>query len=105
MYVDESGDPGIHQYGSPYFILSGIIVPEQEWAKYLDRLKQFRKSIKTRYGLRVREELHASELIRVKNIEAYKNIRKSDRIQIMREYCHQLPVIFDTAKIIGSGSN
>jgi hypothetical protein len=39
LYVDESGDPGIHRYGSPYFILSGLIVPEDEWLNYLDRLK------------------------------------------------------------------
>ncbi|MCC6280326.1 MAG: DUF3800 domain-containing protein, partial [Saprospiraceae bacterium] len=27
IYVDESGDPGIHQYGSPFYILSGLVVP------------------------------------------------------------------------------
>lgn len=100
MYVDESGDPGIHKYGSPYFILSGLIFPEEEWVKYLERLKLFRKTIKGQYGLYAREEIHASELIRIKNIESYKKIRKSDRIKILKAYCQQIPIIFDNAKLI-----
>jgi hypothetical protein len=100
MYVDESGDPGLHKYGSPYFILSGLIFPEEDWQKYLLRLKDLRKSFKNRYGLYVREEIHAAELIRIKKIDSYKKIRKTDRIKILREYCHQLPIVFDNAKVI-----
>jgi hypothetical protein len=100
MYVDESGDPGIHKYGSPYFILSGLLFPEEDWPKYLQRLKDLRKSFKGTYGLYVREEIHAAELIRIKKIEAYRRIRKSDRITILKAYCQQIPIIFDNAKVI-----
>lgn len=100
MYVDESGDPGIHQYGSPFFILSGLIVSQDEWQKYLDRLKTFRKSIKTDYNLLLRAEVHASELIRINKTSSYREIRKSDRIKILKAYCQQIPLIFDTAKVI-----
>lgn len=100
MYVDESGDPGIHQYGSPFFILSGLIVPQDEWQKYLDRLKTLRRSIKSSYGLLLREEIHASELIRINKLKSYSAIRKSDRIQLLRQYCSQIPIIFDAAKVI-----
>lgn len=100
LYVDESGDPGLHKYGSPYFILSGLIVADSEWNKYLSRLKKLRKSIKDRYGLFLKEEIHAAELIRIKNIDAYRKIRKSDRIKILREYCQQIPILFDNAKLI-----
>ncbi|WP_152605106.1 DUF3800 domain-containing protein [Phaeodactylibacter xiamenensis] len=32
MYVDESGDPGLHKYGSPYYILSGLVFPKMtQW--------------------------------------------------------------------------
>jgi hypothetical protein len=72
MYVDESGDPGIHQYGSPFFILSGLIVSQDEWQKYLDRLKTFRKSIKPDYNLLLRAEVHASELIRINKTSSYR---------------------------------
>lgn len=100
MYVDESGDPGIHQYGSPFYILSGLIVPQDEWSKYLDRLKTFRKSVKDSYGLLFREEIHAAELIRINKIKSYRDIKKTDRINILKSYCHQIPIIFDTAKVI-----
>ena len=100
MYVDESGDPGINHYGSPFYILSGLIVPQDEWSKYLDRLKIFRKSIKNNYGLLLREEIHAAELIRINKIDAYRHIKKSDRIDILIAYLHQIPVIFDTAKVV-----
>ncbi len=100
LYVDESGDPGIHKYGSPYFILSGLVVSQDEWQKYLERIKKFRQSVKERYGLLIREEIHASELIRINKIKSYQQIRKADRIKILQEYCIQIPVIFDTAKII-----
>lgn len=100
MYVDESGDPGIHSYGSPFYILSGLIVHQDEWSKYLDRLKTFRKSIKSSYGLLLREEIHAAELIRINKTVSYRDIKKSDRINILKAYCHQIPIIFDGAKVI-----
>lgn len=100
MYVDESGDPGVDQYSSPHFILSGIIISENDWKEYLSRLKTFRKSLKDTYGLNQRTEIHASELIRIKSIEEYRKIRKSDRINILRDFSAQIPVIFSNAKVI-----
>ncbi|MCC6283222.1 MAG: DUF3800 domain-containing protein [Saprospiraceae bacterium] len=100
IYVDESGDPGIHQYGSPFYILSGLVVPQDEWSKYLERLKTFRQSIKDTYGLQLREEIHAAELIRINKTISYRSIKKIDRISILKAYCQQIPIIFDTAKVI-----
>lgn len=100
MYVDESGDPGISPNASKHFILSGLIISQVDWEKYLGRLKTFRKSIKTKYGLNMRTEIHSAELIRVNDIEEYKLIRKSDRISIIKDYCSELPIIFDGAFII-----
>lgn len=100
LYVDESGDPGIHQFGSPFFILSGLVIAQDDWTKYLNRLKTFRQSIKNRFGLLIREEIHAAELIRINKLKAYQKIKKTDRIQILKEYCQQIPIIFDNAKVI-----
>lgn len=100
MYVDESGDPGIHKYSSPHFILSGLIISESEWKEYLSRLKTFRKSLKEQYGLNQRTEIHASELIRIKSLDEYRKIYKTDRINILRDFCEQIPIIFDNAKVI-----
>lgn len=100
MYVDESGDPGISNYSSPHYILSGLIINLDNWEVYLDRLKKFRKYIKEKYGLSQRTEIHAAELIRVGKIAEYSNITKTNRIAILKEYCDQIPLIFDTARAI-----
>lgn len=100
MYVDESGDPGVHQFSSPHFILSGLVLNQEDWSSCLARLKEFRKYLKVRYQLNQRTEVHTSELFRVNKLEEYRNIRKSDRISILKDYCAHIPIIFDKAKII-----
>jgi hypothetical protein len=100
MYVDESGDPGIHQYGSPHFILSGLVISQNDWFTVLQRLKAFRKSIKEKYGLNQRVEIHANELIRINKLRQYSKIHKTNRINILKDYCGQIPILFDTGKII-----
>lgn len=96
LYVDESGDPGIHSFGSPFFILSGLVIAQDDWAKYLNRLKTFRQSIKSRFGLLIRDEIHAAELIRINKLKVYQKIKKADRIQILKEYCQGIFVSDDT---------
>lgn len=100
MYVDESGDPGTHELSSQHYILSGLIISQDEWDKYLTRLKAFRKLLKEKYKLNQRTEIHTSELIRVQKLKEYKHIKKSDRLSIIKDYCTEMPRIFDTAHII-----
>lgn len=104
MYVDESGDVGAfipnHSSNSPHFILSGLIISQEEWLSYLQNIKTFRKHIKTQYGLLLKEEIHAAELIRVTKIKAYKQIHKSDRLMILKSFVQQMPAMLPNAKII-----
>ena len=100
MYVDESGDPGIHNFGSKHYILSGLIIYQNDWLENLDKLKIFRKSLKERYGLKMNVEIHASELIRINKIEDYRLIKKDIRISILKEYCLNIPSIFNNGKLI-----
>lgn len=100
LYVDESGDPGLEGHASPHYILSGLIVSEEDWGKTLNKLKTLRKSLKETYGLNQRTEVHASELIRINKLKEYRNITKSNRINILKDYCSQIPIIFDRSHII-----
>ncbi|CAM1348419.1 DUF3800 domain-containing protein [Tenacibaculum crassostreae] len=100
LYVDESGDPGKHKHSSPHFILSGLVVSQEDWSIYLERLKTFRKSIYKKYGLNQRLEIHASELIRIGSLKEYQKITKSNRINILKDYATQIPIIFSNAKVI-----
>ncbi len=100
LYVDESGDPGVGKHCSPHYILSGLIVHQNDWDKFLGRLKTFRKSLKAKYGLNQRTEIHAAELIRINKQEEYRKLHKTARITILKEYATEIPRIFDTGRII-----
>ncbi len=104
LYVDESGDAGKFEEGisqnSRHFILSGLIVSQDDWLQCLEGLKSFRKFIKQEYGLNLKEEIHASELIRVNKIEAYRKIKKRKRIEIFKKFIEELPIIFNKGKVI-----
>lgn len=85
MYVDESGDSGLLQNGSPtrYYALSGVVLHELRWRPCLDELVAFRRRLRERPGLKLREEFHASafinepgELVRIKRFERLNMIRQ-----------------------------
>jgi Protein of unknown function (DUF3800) len=91
MYVDESGDTGLENSPSRYFILSGIVVHEKSWRGFVDRLIAFRKTLKSVYGLGVRTEIHASEYIR----SPVDDLPKHDRLAILRNTIDELAKIPD----------
>ncbi len=83
IYVDESGDSGI--VGSPtrYFVLSGLVVHELRWLATLDAIVDFRRHLRNRYGLKLREEIRASSFIHRPG--PLVRIKKSVRLQILRD--------------------
>ena len=94
MYVDESGDVGMSPKSpSRYFVLSGLVVHELRWADYLDQLINFRRALKAKFGFRLREEFHASQLINTPG--ALGRIKKHDRLEILRLYADQLAQMSD----------
>ena len=101
MYVDESGDPGRYNgSNTPHFLLSGLIVVAQDWQLALARITAFREGVKQRTGLAKREEIHSAELIRPGRQAAYKQIAKTDRIQILRDFVGGMPGFFPNARIL-----
>ncbi len=101
LYIDESGDPGkATAFSSKHFILSGIIVPINDWLACLDRTKDFRLQIKANYGLLMKTEIHASELIRINKIKEYSKIKKNNRLSILKEFAEAIPKIFPNSRII-----
>lgn len=101
MYVDESGDPGEYNgNNSKHFILSGIIVKDNDWQTSLDRFKKFRLMLKDKYNFLLKTEIHASELIRINKNDNYRKIRKTNRIAILKETANNIPLVFNKSKII-----
>lgn len=88
MYVDESGDCGMVNSPSRYFVLTGMVVHELRWRAYLDQLIAFRQQIKQQFGLRLREEIHASEMINKPG--GLVRIKRYDRLAILRAFAEEL---------------
>lgn len=64
-YVDESGNTGDpSKGGSLTFTLGCVLVEDQQWPTVFDELVAFRRRLKTRFGIRVRDELKANYLLR-----------------------------------------
>lgn len=83
LYVDESGDPGIINSPTKYFILSAIIIHELRWKDVLSSLVDFRKSLKATKGIKIREEIHCSELINRPG--DLKRIPRNERVDIIKK--------------------
>ena len=83
LYVDESGDTGMVGSPSQYFSLSGIVIHELMWNATVDAVIRFRRELRNRYGLRVREEIHAAHVIHKPGKLA--RIRKDVRLRLLRD--------------------
>jgi Protein of unknown function (DUF3800) len=93
MYVDESGDIGVINSPTRYFVLSGLVVHELRWQAVLDQLINFRQRMRVLYGLKLREELHASHLINKPG--ELRHIKRNDRLSIIRALTTELATIQD----------
>jgi len=61
-YTDESGDPG-YDSSAKTFTVATVIVEDVSWLECLDRINEFRRELRDRYGLNVRDELKANAMI------------------------------------------
>jgi hypothetical protein len=43
MYVDESGDSGLDNSPTRYFVLTGLVIHELRWRAYLEQMVNFRQ--------------------------------------------------------------
>jgi len=83
LYVDESGDVGMVQGSSPYFVLSGFVVHELRWVSLINDIISFRRELRRRYGLKLREEIHAAHFLHRPG--DLRRIRKDVRLRMLRD--------------------
>lgn len=89
MYIDESGDCGLTNSPTRYFVLTGLVMHELDWADTLDTLLAFRRQMKANYGLGMRDELHASHLITRPGMKLAQ-IPRHNRLLILRDFADYL---------------
>lgn len=97
MYVDESGDCGFNNSPTRYFVLSGLVVHELRWQICLEKLILFRRSMKEKFGLRLREEIHAAALINSPG--GLVRIKRNDRLTLIRMYADEIAGMSDMSII------
>jgi len=97
MYADESGDCGLHNSPTRYFVLSGLVVHELRWQVYLEELISFRRRLRKQHGLRLREEFHASRLINRPGDLV--RIKRHDRLDMIRQFASFLGTLTDLSII------
>lgn len=90
MYVDESGDTGLVNSPSQFFALSGVVVHELKWRDLINDLLSFRRTLKNKYGIGLREEIHAAEFLRRSHSTS---LQKNIRLQILRDNCRFLAAL------------
>jgi hypothetical protein len=83
MYVDESGDSGLINSPTNYFVLSAIVFHELRWRNVLESLVAFRSYLRDSKGLKIREEIHSSHFIN--NPGDLVRIKRNDRLDILKK--------------------
>ena len=109
IYVDESGDTGMQNSPTRYFILAGFVVHELRWHSTLEAIIDFRRDLRQRYGLKLREEIHAAHFMHKPGTIA--RIRKDVRLRILRQVLDFEAILPDVSLLhvlvdkSGKGSN
>lgn len=93
IYVDESGDPGLTNSPTRYFVLSGLVIHETKWRDTLNQLIDFRLGIRSSFGLLLKEEIHAGAMLT--HPGELVRIRKNDRLTIIRHLLDEIAAIAD----------
>jgi hypothetical protein len=83
LYVDESGDIGLDNSPSRFFALSGLVVHELNWKATLQGIIGFRKTLRECFGLKLREEIHASHFLHKPH--RVRHIQKHNRLRLLRD--------------------
>lgn len=93
MYVDESGDIGLQNSPTRYFVLTGLVVHELRWAEHLEKLLAFRRRMRTAFNLPLRDEIHSAHLINKPGPLVF--IKRNDRLSIIRFFAKEIGSLGD----------
>lgn len=86
VYYDESGDDGLLSGTSPLFVLTAVYMHKLRWKGNYERIYNFRKLIKDKYGLPVKIEMHTKYFLLNKDPYRVFNFSNEARFQIMEEF-------------------
>ena len=83
VYFDETGDDGANTLSSKHFVLSSVYLAVDSWQDNFNRIREFRKELKEKYGLHIKEEIHTKHLVRDKGMYRSYNWGDEQRRQML----------------------
>ncbi len=97
-YFDETGDDGYPQHSSDIFVLTSLYMKESDWKDNYCLIQNFRRSLKSTYGLPVKIEFHTKRFLLNKKPYRSYGLQDIDRKKILIEFSNFVPTM--KAKII-----
>jgi hypothetical protein len=88
MYVDESGDDGLVNSPTRYYVLTGLVVHELRWRAYLEEIIALRRQFRQQFQVRLRDEFHAGKMLTRPG--EWARIPKHDRLTMIRLFADHL---------------
>ncbi len=89
-YFDESGDDGIINYSSNLFILTATYMQDNDWNENYLKFKNFRKFLKEKYDIPIKEEFHTAHFFKDKDPYRKYNFNNNQRKEIVYWYARAI---------------
>lgn len=86
VYCDETGDDGLNTCSSDVFILTSIYMPSSSWQDNYNQIKEFRKSLKIKYGFHTSQEMHTKHFLTDKNPYREYNWTAEQKVEILKQF-------------------
>jgi hypothetical protein len=84
-YLDESGDAGVHNSPTQFFVLSCVLVHESSWLQTLDAVVSLRRDLRVVHNIPTRPELKGRHFRKGRGPLARLGWSLNDRMQLLRE--------------------
>lgn len=84
-YFDESGDTGLVNSPTTWFVLNAVLVHETAWIATLEELIKLRRELEERYGVDAQKELKAVNFRDGQGAFAKLHLTREKRLEIYRE--------------------
>lgn len=85
VYFDESGDTGVVNSPTAWFVLNAVLVHETAWLSTLDELVNLRRSLRDRYNILPEKEIKGMHFRKGQGAFAGLEISRRKRFQIYEE--------------------
>jgi hypothetical protein len=84
-YFDESGDSGVENSPTSFFVLACLLIKEVDWVTALDKLVAMRSQLRKQFNLPTRQEMKAKHFRSGRGVLDVLGWSRSQRLQLFRK--------------------